>query len=1110
MPCSRRAWTLLVALLSPLAWSAPEDHYAHFESIGDLQSVPDGVVTALAEDAQGFLWIGTPRGLVRFDGYDFRRYTHRRDAENSLAGNLIRSLLATADGKLWIGTDADGLSLFDPASERFVGYRHLSDDPAGLPPGGIMAISRAPDGGIWLGTRGGGLVRLDAVDGSLRAIRQSREGELPAPQDFIHALRFDADGALWIGSRAGLARLDPHSDSPEPLLSETGEALHGESVYSLMQSSDGRIWIGTQSGRLVLLDAKTQQVSLPAGDASIVPGMLDTISAITQLDNGEVWLGRATGIEVRSSKSGAVLRRLRHDPGRSSGLAANEIRVLLPSRSGLLWVGSFGGGVQRHDPANQSIQVLRGQPGHAGVFESADIASILQRSNGEIWLGTRGNGVAVLNTALQLVDGFAAQPERPDALAVGWITAMIEAPDAAVWLGSREGLHRFDPVNRRFERRFHDPEAMPLSVRRLAFDQRAQLWIGTNEGLYRVRPQGDAIERVTLPHDQALLGEFNALVVDAAGRLWIGASTGLFMAASGADAVINVQGRSEIDLTKKSVVGLLVDRDDRLWADTTQGLFRAQITDAASLDFQPVRPDFGAQTGDFGANLLQDAKGRLWTHRLVLDEEQGWLHELGRSDGVVFGTGWFRSYAKLQDGRLLFGGSRGLLVVQPELFEPWTYAPPLVVSGLSIDGSAQPVARLTPTLRMLPGEDSFSVEFAALDYSDPKRLRYAYRLHGVDRDWVETDAARRSANYRNLWPGDYRLQIRGSNRSGQWSAQQLDLRLQIVPAWWQTPWFAAGMLLLAALGVAGGMRWRLRYIRQRAAQLEILVENRTEELLRAKESAEYALSELKRTQFQLAAAEKMASLGQLVAGVAHEINTPVGIAVTAASHLEQLTRKAESALEEGRLTRSDLDQWRAAVKEGTTLILGSLERASRLIGSFKQVAVDQSSEQRRRLDLCEFLLEVSIALSPSYRRTGHQLEIDCAAGIELDTYPGALFQILTNLVSNSLLHGFAERSNGLMRVEARVQGEHLLLRYRDDGCGMTAEIAAHAFEPFFTTRRGSGGSGLGLHLVYNLCTQLLGGSIELQTAPGDGVQVVMILPLCAPAMTSESDSDSAT
>ncbi len=1104
MPCSQRAWALLLALLTPLAWSAPEDQYAHFESIGDLQSVPDGVVTALAEDAQGFLWIGTPRGLVRFDGYDFRRYTHRRDAENSLAGNLIRSLLATTDGKLWIGTDADGLSLFDPASERFVSYRHTSDDPAGLPPGGIMAIGRAPDGGIWLGTRGGGLARLDAADGSLRGIRTAREGQLPAPQDFVHALHFDTSGVLWIGSRAGLARLDPHSDSPEPVLSEAGQVLHGESVYSLMQSSDGRIWIGTQSGRLVLLDPTNQQVTLLAGDTSIAPGMFDTISAITQIDNGEVWLGRATGIEVRTPESGAIVRRLRHDPGRATGLATNEIRALLPSRSGLLWVGSFGGGVQRHDPVNRSIQVLRGQPGHAGVFESPDIASILQRSNGEIWLGTRGNGVAVLDTALQLVDGFAAQPERPESLAVGWITTMIEAPDAAVWLGSREGLHRFDPINRHFERPFHDPEGAPMSVRRLAFDQRAQLWIGTNEGLYRARPQGEAIERISLPDDQALLGEFNAMVVDAAGRLWIGASSGLFMAASGADDAVRVQIGSVSDVMQRSVVGLLIDRENRLWVDTTEGLFRAQITDASQLDFQPVRPDFGAQSGDFGANLLQDSQGRLWTHRLVLDEEQGWLQELGRSDGVVFGTGWFRSYAKLQDGRLLFGGSRGLLVVQPELFRPWTYAPPLVVSGLSINGSAQPTARLMPTLQLLPGEDSFSVEFAALDYSDPQRLRYAYRLQGVDRDWIETDASRRSANYRNLWPGDYHLQVRGSNRSGQWSPQELDVALRIVPAWWQTPWFAAALLLLAALVVAGGMRWRMRYIRQRASQLESLVEKRTEELRRAKESAEQALSQLRRTQFQLVAAEKMASLGQLVAGVAHEINTPVGIAVTAASHLEQLTRKGESTFVAGTLTRSDLDQWRAAVKEGTTLILGSLERASRLIGSFKQVAVDQSSEQRRHLNLREFLQEVATALSPSYRRTGHQLEVDCDAGIELETYPGALFQILTNLVGNSLLHGFAERSNGRMRIEARLQGAHLMLRYRDDGCGMTADVAEHAFDPFFTTRRGSGGSGLGLHLVYNLCTQLLGGRIELDTAPGEGVQVVMTLPLCAPGTGGET------
>jgi signal transduction histidine kinase len=277
------------------------------------------------------------------------------------------------------------------------------------------------------------------------------------------------------------------------------------------------------------------------------------------------------------------------------------------------------------------------------------------------------------------------------------------------------------------------------------------------------------------------------------------------------------------------------------------------------------------------------------------------------------------------------------------------------------------------------------------------------------------------------------------------------------------------------------------------------VQARTSELDAARQRAEQALAELQSAQRQLLESEKMASLGQLVAGVAHEINTPIGVAVTAASHLESSGRKLALKVAEGRVSSGELDAWRHEVVEGTGLILGSLGRACALIGSFKQVAVDQSSEQRRRVDLHACLEEIAIALGPTLRRGGHRLSIACPDGLELDTYPGALFQILGNCVTNSVLHGFPEGRAGEIVVRVRVcAGNEIELVYADDGIGMPGDVAAHAFEPFFTTRRGSGGTGLGLHIVYSLVTRLLGGSVDLRSAPGEGMTLRMRLPRVAP------------
>jgi C4-dicarboxylate-specific signal transduction histidine kinase len=277
-------------------------------------------------------------------------------------------------------------------------------------------------------------------------------------------------------------------------------------------------------------------------------------------------------------------------------------------------------------------------------------------------------------------------------------------------------------------------------------------------------------------------------------------------------------------------------------------------------------------------------------------------------------------------------------------------------------------------------------------------------------------------------------------------------------------------------------------------ELETRVTQRTEALDRSNQELSSSLTELKAAQEQLVHAEKMAALGGLVAGVAHEINTPLGIGVTAASYLEQETRKLGVELEEKRLTAESLHRFRQSALESCQLILRNLMRADKLVKSFKQVAVDQSSEQKRRIDLASYLAEIMSSLHPTLKRTQHVVEIHCPEGMELETYPGALYQIIVNLVMNSLTHAFANRNDGHIMIRAQRSGDFFLVNYRDDGSGMTEEVRRKIFEPFFTTRRGEGGSGLGMHIVWNLATQVLQGSIQVESAPGHGTAFELKFP----------------
>ena len=253
------------------------------------------------------------------------------------------------------------------------------------------------------------------------------------------------------------------------------------------------------------------------------------------------------------------------------------------------------------------------------------------------------------------------------------------------------------------------------------------------------------------------------------------------------------------------------------------------------------------------------------------------------------------------------------------------------------------------------------------------------------------------------------------------------------------------------------------------------------------------VEELHRTQAELIENEKMASLGRLVAGVAHEINTPLGIGVTAASHLDGIFSTIDRL--RGDVENPELRKVLESGRRCVQLVLNNLGKAAQLVKSFKQVAVDQSNEVRRRVFMRAFLDDVLASLHPRLKPTPHTVEVDCAADIEIDTLPGALYQIVSNIVLNSLLHAFETTHTGLIRIRVGRVGDALEMTITDDGKGMPEEVRQRVFEPFFTTRRGAGGTGLGLHLVYNLVTQLLGGTIACASAPGRGTQFTIRLPI---------------
>lgn len=277
------------------------------------------------------------------------------------------------------------------------------------------------------------------------------------------------------------------------------------------------------------------------------------------------------------------------------------------------------------------------------------------------------------------------------------------------------------------------------------------------------------------------------------------------------------------------------------------------------------------------------------------------------------------------------------------------------------------------------------------------------------------------------------------------------------------------------------------------AQLEHQVEKRTKQLLIAKEEAEQSLTLLQETQQSLVQAEKMAALGSLVAGVAHEINTPIGITLTSASFLDVETQKVFDLYRQGELGGDELESYFDTAKQSTQLMTINCQRAADLIQSFKQVAVDQTSDNQREFNLKTYLEEVLLSLRPALKKSTVQVELNCPNDLIICGFPGAISQIVTNFILNSLLHAYESQQRGMITINvSTLLDDKIELRYSDDGKGIPVEIQSKVFDPFFTTQRGNGGSGLGLNLVYNIVHQTLKGSLQLHSVAGKGTTFIII------------------
>jgi len=785
---------------------------------------------SVVQDGDGFIWFGTQSGLGRWDGYRMRNFFFSADDPASLPGDFIQVLHVDQQGRLWIGTSADGLAMYDKQTEHFIRFRA---GPQGLSSATIGAIASDARGGIWVGTTAG-LDYIDTAHGNtISHYQRDPNGVGGARANQIRALLIDRQGDLWIGSNAGLARRDAATGRIEDLAGGMGDAVlslagnaRGEIVFGTFKSGVGTASV-KQGARLLVLDGVAD-----AG-ASMVLSIAETLS-------GQWWAGTYGGGVIEFDTSGHG-RRITHRPAIPTTLGNDRVAAVLRDRSGLVWVANERG-VDVHNPANRVVQtVLDG----VGLPEVSAFA-FMTDSAGRLWVGLGDQGIDLIGADGKRVAGLRPDPAHPDrALPNRLILAMAEAEPQEAWIATLVGLYHTSGHGSRVTRvPLPQGEAFPRIGNIVR--QGDVLWLGTPNGLLRYDTRANTLHAYGQgSSDTGGLSDnrITVLLPGPDGALWVGTRNGLncFDPATGrAEQILPTPGRPT-GLASGLVTSLTFDRQRRLWVGGHGG--GINILDGRDADgglhFRRLGLESGLPSKHIAA-LRSDAEGRIWAATsngiAVIDSGTLRARALGRADGLVFQPYIIGAVGQTAQSELVFGTSGGYAIVHPELPQPWRYQPPLVVSSVRLDRDVLAAAPLLvpggPGLNIPAGTRKVEVEVAALDFSASQLNHYSFFLEGYDKDWVDADASHRVATYANVPPGDYRLHIRGSNREGEWSPHQLEMEMHFRPAWYQT-WWARSAAGLLVLGLGWSVyRWRVRQLRQNEIVLQQQVYSRTRHLER--------------------------------------------------------------------------------------------------------------------------------------------------------------------------------------------------------------------------------------------------------------------------------------
>ncbi|MBD2125603.1 PAS domain-containing protein [Microcoleus sp. ZQ-A2] len=828
--------TILIVLSLPSFVYAAETN-PQFEHITADQGLSQSGLNSIFQDSQGFMWFGTQDGLNKYDGYDFTVYKYNALDCHSLSDNFITSIYEDKSGIIWIGTDGGGLNKFNRETERFTRYMHDVDNPNSLDQNRVLSIYQDRFGTLWVGTDGGGLNKFDRETEQFTRYQHNFDDPNSLSNDIIFSIYEDNLGTLWIGTGGGGLNKFNHKTGRfvhyRNNLSDPS-SLSDDTVLSIHEDQSARLWIGTKNGGLNKFDRESGRFIHYIHDPDN-PNSLNhnSVNSIAEDRLGNLWLATTSwygnsygsGLDNFIPENGKFIH-YKHDSKNPQTLRDNLVNTLWVGNDQILWIGTVFSGIDKLDLKEQKFIHYKHAISNLNSLSDNHVMSIDEGQSGMIWIATSDGGLNQFNRQTEKFTHYTHNSANPHSLSSNNIWSTYEDRNGMLWVGTfGSGLDKFDRKTKKVTHYQHNPNH-PYSlsdntVTSIYEDHLGTLWVGTlRGGLNKFDPEPEKfIHYTNEPNNPNSLSDISAFLIheDHSGTLWIGTlNGGLNKFQRETENFIHYKHDSNNpnSLSYDRIVSIYEYPSGTLWIGTFGGgldkfdIATETFTHYTEKDGLPNNSVVGILADDEGNLWLSTGKGlskfnpktETFRNYDVSDGLQG-----NEFDGV-------KAYLKSKTGEMFFGGLNGFNAFYPDQVKYNPHIPPIVITdfkkfneSVKLDKSISEIE----SIKLSYKDSFFGFEFAALDYTNPLKNQYAYKLEGFDKDWIYS-GTRRYASYTNLDGGTYIFKVKGSNNDGVWNEEGNSIKILISPPPWKTWWAYTLYTVALVSAVIRYVQWKTR------------------------------------------------------------------------------------------------------------------------------------------------------------------------------------------------------------------------------------------------------------------------------------------------------------